>query len=373
VREALGATVGKIAVAITTGEMPYHPPVEVPLMQSITRPPAGTDVGGIKAKLYYWQIEQRERIIQDETVNQAPRAFALLLKCIPTCFLVEIEATEDYETDVYDTQNFLELIRRLKRVAGPNPTDPVASDYAMRMQYKAAVRQGKEEPLENYYQRVRQIVDRCKKVYPDPVDIGNDQRIAMDFLGGSDHARYKQNKVDLQNAINDGLARWPADLHSAYLRLKDYIVPITKASRETQVSGSVFTITKSEADHDRDSGYVQKQSSRDPPKDKKFKEPKAAQGKKFNNSKPQPPPKPFKPRPPRDYGNLQCPFCKLKGHRMLDCPQLKECEEIRQSKLSGTALLTHEDPDSDDDIANYAYSASNRNHSAFMVKIGTSP
>ena len=28
VREALGATVGKIAVAITTGEMPYHPPID---------------------------------------------------------------------------------------------------------------------------------------------------------------------------------------------------------------------------------------------------------------------------------------------------------------------------------------------------------
>ena len=364
--ESMSSVIGSIAIVITTSDWPYHEPIPVPPLASITLPPEGTDVGGAQAKLYAWRIQDRERMIQDEQKVQGPRAFGIFIRCIPDYFRVQIEATADYDRDVYRKSDFRELVRRLKRVAGSDPADPIASGYSMRQEYNAAIHQGKDETLESYFKRVRDIMDRCAEVTPIPVYIGNAQEIAMDFLGGADPVRYGRNKLDLQNAVKAGTAQWPADLQAAYTRLDEYIVPILKESASETVSGSVFATTKSGAKFNQDSGH--KKISGDHSKEKKPNEPKAAKGNNNsnNNRKPLSPPNSSKARPPREYKD--CPLCKLHGHRLLDCPDLKECQAIHSSKKAGIALLTQEDPDSDDDIANFAYSVSKQNHSAFMVK-----
>lgn len=352
---AMLATVGSIAIVLTTSDWPFHEPIEEPSEASITPPPAGTDIAGVRLKMYVTKLQNRERLIEDEQNAQRPKAFSYLMKCLPDVFLIEIESTDNYTRDVYNKQDFRELVRRLKSIAGSDPTDKTITAYAYRREYYEKCKQSADESLEKYYQRVRDHVERCAD---SEVILGSAQNIAMDFIGGADPARYEQSKLDLQNQVKIGNAHWPATLQAAYRRLADYVVPVLQVYSTTAlVSGSVFFSAAS----GKQGGKQQQQQQQ---KKKKSNDKKSGEKKTDGDSKStaesnsssseESDSSNSKGKSGRKFG--PCPFCKLEGHRMLDCPELKVCKDISDNRKSGKAMFTRDEDEDDNDIANYAIS-----------------
>ena len=262
--EAMLTTVGRVATVLLTGEWPEHEPIPAIAVEETRSKSKSSEADSNEAKFQLWLRQTEATALKEERNVLGPKAFGILIKFIPEYFMVEIESTPNYKAEVYLKSDFCKLVKRLKKVAGASPTDERALKYTKRHEFFRQCRQGAHESLESYYKRVRDIVARCKEVN---VSVGTDEEIAMDFLGGADEERYRQNMVDLQNAVNLKQDKWPADLDAAYDRLKKYVVPVVSGGK-TVVSGSVFTT------HEVPSEKIGGQKI-DPPREKKVFEPKA--------------------------------------------------------------------------------------------------